>query len=165
MQKLRKKYVEPMSAEEIRRVTIERAPEYADAPMEIFEKIHREQLESESWINDVYHVLRRRIKGNEGCPDMVYLSIKRHDKDVISSGTRWRDFQAIKNQLVGEECEGVELYPAESRLVDTANQYHLWCIESPEFRFPLGFNDGRVVLDGTGEIDEASNTRQAPLDS
>jgi hypothetical protein len=34
----------------------------------------------------------------------------------------WRDLQRIKNQLVGPECEAVELYPAESRKVDTANQ-------------------------------------------
>jgi len=28
--------------------------------------------------------------------------------------------------IVGEEHEAFEVYPAESRLVDTANQYHLW---------------------------------------
>ena len=39
----------------------------------------------------------------------------------------WREFQAIKNQLAGEECEAFELYPAESRLLDPSNYYTLWC--------------------------------------
>jgi hypothetical protein len=32
----------------------------------------------------------------------------------------------------------VELYPAESRLMDTSNKYHLWAITDPTFRFPFG---------------------------
>jgi hypothetical protein len=54
-----------------------------------------------------------------------YLSIKdlwrsaRHD---------WRDFQKIKNDLVNEDAWFFEAYPAESRLVDTANQYHLFAV-------------------------------------
>jgi hypothetical protein len=39
------------------------------------------------------------------------------------------------------------LYPAESRIVDTANQYHLWVIETPGIKFPLGFDEGRKVQD------------------
>jgi hypothetical protein len=33
----------------------------------------------------------------------------------------------------------VELFPAESRLVDTANQYHLWVMADAEYRFPFGY--------------------------
>src|SRR5690606_20517486 len=40
----------------------------------------------------------------------------------------WREFQQLKNYLVGEEWEGVELYPAESRLVDPSNRFYLWCV-------------------------------------
>ncbi len=58
----------------------------------------------------------------------------------------WRDFQRIKNELVGPEAEGVELYPAESQLADSANQYHLWVFDGSGFRFPFGFND-RLVSD------------------
>ena len=90
----------------------------------------------EIWVNDIYqvNVLRRK--------DITHLSIKRRDKSVCKD---WRHFQLIKNQLVGEENEAVELYPAESRLVDTANQYHLWVINDPGYRFPFGFNDGRRI--------------------
>jgi hypothetical protein len=35
----------------------------------------------------------------------------------------WRELQRIKNEIVGDEIEAVELYPAESRLLDTANWY------------------------------------------
>jgi hypothetical protein len=61
----------------------------------------------------------------------------------------WRDLQRIKNELVGPECEAVELYPAESRLVDTANQYHLWADADPTYRFGLGFNM-RLTSSDTG---------------
>lgn len=39
----------------------------------------------------------------------------------------WRDFQNIKNDLVGVDWEAIELYPAESRLLDPSNYYMLWC--------------------------------------
>jgi hypothetical protein len=35
--------------------------------------------------------------------------------------------------------EAVELYPAASRLVDHANEYHLWALDSPEWRWPIGW--------------------------
>lgn len=63
-----------------------------------------------------------------------HLSIKTLDKAPYHD---WRDYQRIKNELVGPEYEAVELYPAESRLVDTSNQYHLWCFL--EFKFPFGY--------------------------
>lgn len=41
--------------------------------------------------------------------------------------------------------EGIELYPAESRLVDTSNQYHLWVFKGR--RLATGFQF-RAVADG-----------------
>jgi hypothetical protein len=52
-----------------------------------------------------------------------HLSIKRNDKEPIMD---WRDLQDIKNKLVGPEHEAIQLFPAESRCVDSANQYHLF---------------------------------------
>jgi hypothetical protein len=40
----------------------------------------------------------------------------------------------------------MEIYPAESRLVDTANQFHLWVL-APGVQVPIGFFDGRLVND------------------
>jgi hypothetical protein len=39
-----------------------------------------------------------------------------------------------------------EVYPAESRLVDTANQYHLWVFMDHAVRLPVGYRR-REVLD------------------
>jgi hypothetical protein len=96
----------------------------------------REALNDEVWLNDLYQVNVRR---NDEC---VHLSIKRRDKNPV---TDWRHKQQIKNQLVGPECEAVELYPAESRLVDTANQYHLWACSNPETRIPVGWFEARMI--------------------
>jgi hypothetical protein len=86
----------------------------------------------EQWANDKYIVHKRVMdSGNPEIPDGIHLSIRRMDR---APARDWRDFQRIKNQLCGPEWEGVEIYPAESRLVDGANQYHLWC-----FPFKIGF--------------------------
>ena len=82
--------------------------------------------------NDVYTVQV------ESCAPFVHLHIHRNDWGTCKD---WREFQLIKNALVGEENEAVELFPAESRLVDTSNTYHLWVHADPHFRFPLGMQD------------------------
>lgn len=106
-----------------------------------------EQINAECWKNDTYTVMVRRgiVSPSPGWPKMTWLSIRRNDRAACRD---WRDFQAIKNQLCGSECEGVELYPAESRLADGANQYHVWVIEDDSVRLPFGFND-RLVTDDT----------------
>lgn len=111
------------------------------------------------WINNIYQVEERAAEVvAEGWPRMIWLSIKRRDREPIHD---WRDLQRIKSELVGAECEAVELYPAESRVVDTANQYHLWVIAEPGVRFPIGFNDGRVLTDP--KLAAAVGARQRPF--
>ena len=91
--------------------------------------------------NSRYQVALRDC-GNGLFGPMVHLSIKRIDRLPVRD---WRDLQRIKNELVGENAEGIEIFPDESRCVDTANQYHLWVF--PEYRFPFGFS-GRLVTEG-----------------
>jgi hypothetical protein len=55
----------------------------------------------------------------------TYISIRRNDREPAHS---WTDFQAIKNYFCGEEREGMEIYPATRRLVDAANQYHIFVL-------------------------------------
>ena len=98
--------------------------------------------DAEMWLNDVYQVAV--YKKDPG--QLIHLSIKRRDRKPIHD---WRDLQQIKNMLVGEENEGVELFPAESRRVDTSNQYHMFVLKDPKIRFPFGFNAGRVVTEAT----------------
>lgn len=66
---------------------------------------------------------------------LIWLAIVNKDR---SARHDWRDFQRIKNELVGPEYEAFEMYPAESRLVDTNNQYHLFVLEKGK-AFPIGF--------------------------
>jgi len=98
------------------------------------------------YINDLYQVNVETVRApfGEEAGDMVWLSIKRRDRAPVRD---WRDLQQIKNMIVGEEHEGFEVYPAESRLVDTANQYHLWVFMDPAVRLPVGYRH-REVLDG-----------------
>lgn len=106
--------------------------------------------------NNLYQVIIRTLMPKEGDivdqpPDMIWLSIKSIDQ---SARHDWRHFQRIKNELVGSECEGLELYPAESRCVDASNQFHLFVLKDPKFRLPVGFNERYVVdeCDATKKI-------------
>lgn len=129
-----------------REVLIKRAVDIG-VPRQEIEKLLDEMANDEVFLSEcgTYQVTRRLGIANSFGAEMICLSIKRIDKEAIHD---WRHLQEIKNALVGEECEAVELYPAESRLVDTSNQYWLWCFADPEVRMPFGFTD-RVVCNET----------------
>ena len=85
----------------------------------------------------------------------LHLSLKRLDKAPVHD---WRDLQRIKNEICGDEREGFEIYPAESRLVDTANQYHLWILPKGE-KIHVGFQT-RMVGNSSGRL----NSKQRRVD-
>jgi hypothetical protein len=76
---------------------------------------------------------------------LIHLSIKRLDKEPIHD---WRDLQRIKNEICGPECFAIEIYPPEKYLVDSANQYHLWCFDS-EMDIPFVFHHRLVSEEST----------------
>lgn len=108
-----------------------------------------ESMKGECYKNDVYTVIKREADGLGGV--IVHLSIRRNDRRAQRD---WRDFQAIKDQLLGPEEEAVEIYPAQSRLVDTANQFHLWSMRGAQV--PFGFRERHVLgndaVRGTGAV-------------
>jgi hypothetical protein len=109
-------------------------------------RIVTSQREVKQWKNDMYQVGVFRDNENtknswDGWPEMVHLSIKRNDREPLHD---WRDLWAIKNCLIGEENEALELYPAESRLVDGANQYHLWVFVDSDVRLPFGMTEKKI---------------------
>jgi len=122
-------------------------------------------LNDEIWLNDRYQANVRRKTGEgwfdetEECwngfheenGEIIWISIKRRDKEAIHD---WRDFQLIKNDIAGPEMEAVEIYPAESRLMDTANQYHLFAFKGT---FPVGFQSRSV------REDALANSKQRPI--
>ena len=108
----------------------------------------RESKKQEIWINDKYQV---NILRGKNCDEYIhmddlkgkcdYLSIKTIDKKPIHD---WRELQQIKNELCGEDREALEIYPSEHRLVDTANQYHLWVFPKG-LQIPFGFTHREIV--------------------
>jgi len=79
---------------------------------------------TEGWILDGGPWLRIGICSADGKP--------RHD---------WRVFQCIKNQVAGPEWWALELYPAESHLIDPSNYYVLYAAMT----LPFGERLGRVL--------------------
>jgi hypothetical protein len=110
-------------------------------------------MAQEVWRSDTYQVAVMQMP----CPlgfELTQLSIKRNDREAFHD---WRELQQIKNAIVGPEREAVELYPAESRLMDTANQYWLYVL--PEgLSWPFGF-ELRAVTE-----DEPGNSKQRPFE-
>lgn len=95
------------------------------------------------WVNNLYQVnIEYADAGQPGAVGFAHLIVRRRDRQPIRS---WSHFQQIKNELIGPECEAVELYPAESNLVDAKDHYHLWALTSPEDSFGVGFQHGREV--------------------
>ena len=79
-------------------------------------------------------------------PPMIWLSMRRTDRSNATFHD-WREMQRVKNDLVGPEHDACELYPAERRLVDTADQFHLWCFEEEGITFPFGYPNREVADD------------------
>jgi hypothetical protein len=107
----------------------------------IVEQIVQHMSSAVMYQNDTYVVTAL------GAPPFIHLVIRRHDWEACND---WRDFQQLKNEIVGSEYEAVELFPAESRLIDTSNTYHLWVHCDPTYRFPMGLHNRLVVSEPAG---------------
>ena len=103
--------------------------------------IEEKVRQSEKWdifCNNLYTVVI------ESTAPLVHLCIRRHDGKPC---TDWNHLQQIKTELIGPEHEAVELFPAESRLINTTNEYHLWAHPRAGYRFPFGFSWSRFVTE------------------
>lgn len=91
--------------------------------------------------NDYYHVWLTRMDNADNISGWLHLSIKSVDNVPIRD---WRHFQRIKDTLAGPHREAVELYPRQDRVVDEANQYHLWVLPLGT-EIAIGFKDGTIA--------------------
>jgi hypothetical protein len=123
---------------------------------EACEKLKAFDAECQYWRNDLYQVQCRYFHNRQWKCDMVHINIRRIDGAPIFD---WRHRQLIKNQLIGEECEAFEIYPAESRLSDEANKYHLWAFIDPKIRIPVECSDGERHVTRE-EVREPAGMRQ-----
>lgn len=109
------------------------------------------------WSNDVYQVIvrPRSIYDSVGAlvGEVLWLSVKTHTRRPIRD---WRHLQQIKNEVAGPEREACEIFPAESRLVDTSNEFHLFVLPFGE-RFPFGYQQRDIQ---TSEAITAFNAEQ-----
>ena len=63
------------------------------------------------------------------------IMVRQHDQKPIAN--HWREMQNIKNEFFGAEAVAVEYYPAESKLVDSANLYWLWVFPDDVLPIPM----------------------------
>jgi len=112
--------------------------------MDRFEEVEKMLDDDKVFVNDQYQVNVKFIdKQDMTMKGMLWLSIKRKDKNWMRD---WRELQKIKNAIAGPEREGCEIFPAESRLVDTSNQFHIFVLPEGE-KFPFGYAD-RLICEG-----------------
>lgn len=116
-----------------------------------------ESVYDEIWVNDRYQVYLLYDNAEHSRAGFCQLSIKTHDREAEHD---WREYQWIKNDVMGPEREAVEVYPAESRLVDGANQFHLWVLPEGD-RIPFGFSV-RLVSDAIENDPDGVKQRPFP---
>jgi hypothetical protein len=94
-------------------------------------------------------------------PPMIHLSVKRVDREPIDEN-HWRILQEIKNVIIGLEHEAVELYPADQRVVDMPNQYHLWVFaySAEHCCFPFGFFGGMKMVGNDKEAEDSGGKQR-----
>lgn len=102
--------------------------------------LYQVQVQDMSEKNDAMHICIRRIDGAADLRD-------------------WRHFQQIKNEVAGPGREAVEIYPAESRKVDTSNKWHLWVVPSGTM-LSVGWSTRDVQYDENRNV---PGMRQRPL--
>lgn len=113
------------------------------------------RVPDEVWTNGLYEVFVTHDVNNASS----HMSIKRMDRAAIRN---WRHFQQMKNEILGEDVEAIELYPAETRLADNANQYHLWGF-APGEQIPVGMQGAMVLIrDDEVEAWNQGRGRQEP---
>ena len=72
----------------------------------------------------------------EQLAELCHMSVIALDPNPVIS---WDTLQEIKNEIMGVDCEGVELYPSEDRNFDSNGQHHIWFLPPGQF-WPIGFH-------------------------
>ena len=73
----------------------------------------------EATSNGLYAVLIRRLEGG-----VIHLAIR----TASQAEPPWRDLQRIKGELFGGDRVAIQICPAQERLIDAADMYHLWVL-------------------------------------
>lgn len=140
-------------------------PDFETNPVQIemYEKYGIE-MHDEVWVNDRYQVVVRYLHPAENREDlprgrdgMLHLSIHRKDRRRLRD---WRHLQQMKNEVAGRDRWAVEVFPPETKLVDTSNEYHLWVLPEGE-PLPWAFQQGVVTNDE--QVEQFNEAREQGL--
>jgi hypothetical protein len=139
-------------------VVKETADYYKISIKEAEDMLDREAAKCLYFVNNLYQVevSTQPINWFGSDKDIIQLCIRRRDGGMIWD---WRHFQQIKNELVGPEYEGLQLFPDESRKVDTSNKWHIWVLKDGT-KMPFGWTH-RDVQDQ--QYKGVPGLRQRPL--
>jgi hypothetical protein len=111
-------------------------------PEERREIVRASMGDSKMYVNNKYQVTVKRIMDPDDPAQKkiraLQMTINSIDLEPVHD---WREIQRIKNAVAGEECEAVQLFPAESRLVDANNSTYLFCAP------PCQDENGEVITD------------------
>lgn len=94
--------------------------------------------ECTAFFNSRYCVLIHDAPATSASPALWHVMIQRRDGQPPGP-ERYKDFMRVRDELVGEEHEALEMYPRRSREIDAANVYHLWVVQSDADEFSVGF--------------------------
>ena len=97
-------------------------------------------ISDETWGNDRYPVSVHLLDGDRD--GFVELAVHNHNR---TPHVPWRHLQQIKNEVLGPDREAVQLFPAEDRLVATANEY--WLYVYPVGKAPMRNRRTKVGMD------------------
>ena len=89
--------------------------------------LHSQRVRCQQYEDDDHEVTVAPINTSK----MVQVVVRRKDGEKIED--HWQTLQRIKNDVLGANWFGYEVYPSQVYVIDTANAYHLWCTPYPFF--------------------------------
>ena len=92
------------------------------------------------WIRkeDGVCVSSRLLRTDWGKVEHVTITRRKISADGSGDFT-WSEKQQIKDELFGKNRVAIEVYPAQDKLVDVADVYHLWVFDK-NFKLPFGIH-------------------------
>lgn len=98
------------------------------------------------WVKEMDRCWIRKEDGVCVCSRLIRTDWGKVEHVTITKGVAgdskditWADKQQIKDELFGKKRVAIEVFPAESDLVDTADVYHLWVFDK-HFQLPFGIH-------------------------
>jgi hypothetical protein len=124
----------------------ETARHYGISLSEAALKLDIEEAKCDYYVNHLY-----QVQVQPTGPDNMMTAICIRRRDGAADLRDWRHFQQIKNEVCGPEREGFELYPAESRKVDTSNKWHIFVLPEGVIMQGIGWTERDVQYDDSNK--------------